>query len=247
MKAINTLFFLLVITLAGGVQAADVAERVRTQMAVADRNDDEKQRDAARKPDQVLEFLGVEEGMTALDVIAAAGYYTELLSAAVGESGKVYSHNSAGILARREGRYQKVMDARLANGRLGNVEMLVSEPAELGLENEIDFAFTALNFHDIWIRAGEEGAVNFLKVIHTALKEGGILGIIDHAGIDDESDKKTHRMRQALAERLLREAGFSIEASSDILNNPADDGTKNVFDESLGRNTDRFVIKAVKS
>jgi predicted methyltransferase len=247
MKTIHTLFFILLITLTCGVQAAGVGERVRAQMAAGDRDAAEKERDSSRKPDQVLEFLGVEEGMTAIDIIAAGGYYTEMLSAAVGDSGKVYSQNSAGILARRDGQYQKVMDTRLANDRLANVEMLVSEPAALGLDGQADFVLTALNLHDIWIRGGESGATGLLKAIHSALKDGGILGVIDHVGLNDESDKKTHRMRQALAEKLLRDAGFSIEASSDILSNPADDHTINVFDESLGRNTDRFIIKAVKS
>ena len=86
-----------------------------------------------------------------------------------------------------------------------------------------------------------------LKAIHLALKDGEILGVIDHVGLNDESDKKAHRRSQAVAEKLLRDAGFSIEASSDILSNPADDHSINVFDERLGRNTDRFIIKAVKS
>ena len=247
MKTINTIFITLLITLACTVQAADVGERVRVQMAAGDRDAAEKERDPLRKPDQVLEFLGVEEGMTAIDIIAAAGYYTEMLSAAVGDSGKVYSQNSAGILARRDGQYQKAMDMRLANDRLANVEMLVSEPAALGLEGQADFTLTALNLHDLWIRGGEAGATGLLKSIHSALKDGGTLGVIDHVGPDDESNKELHRMRQTLAEKLLRDAGFSIEASSDLLRNPEDDHTKNVFDKSLGRNTDRFIIKAVKS
>ena len=92
-----------------------------------------------------------------------------------------------------------------------------------------------------------QGLTHIGKAIHTALKDDGILGVIDHVGPDDEMNKTLHRMRQALAERLLGEAGFSIEARSDILSNSSDDHTKNVFDESLGRNTDRFIIKAVKS
>jgi|TARA_B110000240_G_C13183263_1_gene318691 predicted methyltransferase len=45
-----------------------------------------------------FEFLGIGKGMTVVDVIAAGGYYTEVLSVAVGASGKVYAQNPAAVL-----------------------------------------------------------------------------------------------------------------------------------------------------
>ena len=51
-------------------------------------------RDQARKPVEVLDFLGLEEGMTVLDLYAAGGYYTFILSKAVGDQGTVYAQNT---------------------------------------------------------------------------------------------------------------------------------------------------------
>jgi predicted methyltransferase len=45
---------------------------------------------------------------------------------------------------------------------------------------------------------------------------------------------------------MLTRAGFEIEAQSDILMNSADDHTLNIRDESLGRATDRMLIRARK-
>ena len=44
--------------------------------------------------------------------------------------------------------------------------------------------------------------------------------------------------------KLFAEAGFVLEASNDVLRNPADDRTKPFFDESFrGKSTDRFVLR----
>lgn len=245
-RAITTICVVCALIGADAAFAAGLADRVVTQINADDRSDDDKQRDDARRPNQVLAFLGAEEGMTALDLFAGGGYYTELLAAAVGESGTVYCHNVQSALDRRDGRNQKTLKRRMAGNRLPNVKMWVREVDQIGLVDSVDLAFTALNLHDLWIRGGDERAVVALRVIHRSLKPGGTLGVIDHVGISDESDKRTHRIRPKLAEKLLLEAGFEIVAVSNILANPKDDHVMHVFDESLGHKTDRFLIRATK-
>jgi len=41
-------------------------------------------------------------------------------------------------------------------------------------------------------------------------------------------------------------AGFKLEGTSDILRNPADDHSLQVFDDKIRGKTDRFVYKFVK-
>jgi predicted methyltransferase len=41
----------------------------------------------------------------------------------------------------------------------------------------------------------------------------------------------------------LRAAGFDLEAESDVLRSPADDLTRDVFDEAVRGRTDRFVMR----
>ena len=48
-----------------------LAEDLANSLGAVDRDPDDKARDAGRKPAAVLDFLGLEPGMTALDVIAA--------------------------------------------------------------------------------------------------------------------------------------------------------------------------------
>ena len=113
-------------------------------------------------------------------------------------------------------------------------------------DGKIDVAITALNLHDTYIFGGEAGAVIFLKNIFTALKPGGVLGVIDHVGIAGQDNISFHRIEKSMAMTFLKYAGFVIEAESDLLANPKDDHMLPMRDPSLERNTDRMLIKARK-
>ena len=58
---------------------------LRALLASEDRAESDRARDEGRRPADVVEFLGFENGMRVIDVIAAGGYYTEVLSLAVGD------------------------------------------------------------------------------------------------------------------------------------------------------------------
>ncbi|HEY8519568.1 MAG TPA: methyltransferase [Gammaproteobacteria bacterium] len=216
--------------------------RMRAALASPDRPAENKARDAARKPIEVIQFLGVEDGMTALDVIAAGGWFTEVLSAAVGPNGKVYSQNPP-FFTQREGFAEA--EQRLVQ-RLGNVEPLHGDLPQESIAGRIDVAVSALNLHDLYNMGGEDAALPLLQGVYAALKPGGVFGLIDHVGVEGQDNRTMHRIPTQTARDLLQKAGFTIEAESDLLANPADDHTKGVRDPSLERRTDQFLIKARK-
>lgn len=234
--------FLLSGALGSVAYAQDQESRLREALASPERSAENKARDAARKPIEVVGFLGIEDGMTVLDVIAAGGWYTEVLSAAVGPTGKVYSQNPAFFLS-REG-FVEAEAAR--NERLGNVEPIHGEIAAAGIEGEVDVAITNQNLHDMYNGGGEAAAMPLIEAVFAALKPGGVFGVMDHVGVAGQPNADLHRLEVAAARNLLTAAGFEIEAESDILANPADDHTKGPGDDSLGGNSDRFLIKARK-
>ena len=203
-------------------------------------------RDDGRKPDRVLGVLGVIEGMTVMDVMAASGYYTEILSLAVGDSGRVYAQNPAGMLRFRSGANDLALNARVFNGRLPNVRRLDREFPDLGLtEGSVDVPITALNFHDVY-NTSPEAAAGMLQAIKRVLKPGGVLGIIDHAGRPGANNTQLHRIDKALVVTAAEQAGFTIDVDSDVLANPDDDGSQMVFAPGTRSNTDRFLLKLVK-
>jgi len=225
---------------------AGAADAVSARLAAGQRSEEDRAQDAGRKPAAVVAFLGIEPGMRVVDLIAAGGWYTEVLSLAVGPEGRVYAQNTKFTLEMRDGANAKAMTARLAGGRLPNVERLDREFGSLGLEpGSIDAALTSLNFHDVYHGRGPEATAAFLGAAMAFLKPGGVLGIIDHSGgVGD--DKELHRIDEELAIQAAKQAGFELEATSDVLRNPDDDRTRSVFDESLRGRTDRFVLRLRK-
>ncbi|MEX2353170.1 MAG: SAM-dependent methyltransferase, partial [Gammaproteobacteria bacterium] len=194
-------------------------ERVYFAMHAPDRPAEDVARDMDRKPEDVLAFFGINRGMTVLDLMAGTGYYTELLSAAVGPEGSVYSHNDMMALRMRHGAIQKAMDRRLARNRLPNTRLWTREITSLGLQEEVDVATLILNLHDLYIFGGEQRVVDALENIRVALKPGGILGVVDHAGIRDYNNNHLHRIDPDIARELIIKAGFSIVNWSSTLAN----------------------------
>jgi predicted methyltransferase len=242
----HRLLLLLPLLFALSVNAATKTSLVLALMDES-RSTEDKARDGGRKPAEVMAFLGVEPGMTVIDVIAAGGYYTEVLSRTVGRRGKVYAQNPASVLKFRDGANDKALTRRLADNRLPNVIRWDRETTDLGIApDSIDFAITALNFHDIYNSSGKNAAVSFSTLIFNVLKPGAVFGVIDHEGAAAADNQSLHRIQGGLALEALLEAGFSIESTSDTLRNPEDDLSKMVFDASIRGKTDRFLIKAIK-
>ena len=69
------------------------SEDIAAIVASPDRSAADKNLDARRKPAQLLAFMGVRHGMTALDLSAGGGYTTELIARAVGPTGRVYGQS----------------------------------------------------------------------------------------------------------------------------------------------------------
>ena len=57
-----------------------------------------------------------------------------------------------------------------------------------------------------------------------------------------DDDKELHRIDQAVVEKLVTTMGFEVVARSELLRNPEDDRTKNVFDPTIRGKTDRFLL-----
>ena len=81
------------------------------------------------------------------------------------------------------------------------------------------------------------------------LKAGGHFVVLDHQaapGSPAETGGTTHRLDRAIVEQRAAAVGLELVAESDLLANPADDYAKNVFDPSVRRKTDRYLLKFAK-
>ena len=193
---------------------------------------EDRMRDGARRPYQVMTLLGVEEGMTVVDVGAGGGWYTRVLSAAVGPSGKVLAQFGPRALQQNNGQAQRDMAAQL-----GNVEPVFVNVAEMG-EGVADVAVTGLNVHHM----GADRGVPYMRDLLRILKPGGLAGISDHVGDPAINNAQLHRVPIATVRGWIEEAGFEIVEESNILRQAADDHTLSADDPRLGRNADVFLF-----
>jgi predicted methyltransferase len=248
MKRIKRITWLLAACVLSGAlgfvaQAQDEqVTRMRTALASPNRPAEDKARDAVRKPIETVQFLGVKTGSTVVELFALGGWFTEVLSAAVGPSGKVYAQNPD-FFVNRQGFTES---EKVRHDRLGNVQAVHGELADAHITGA-DAALTAQNLHDIYNGpGGEAAAVAFAKSVYDALKPGGVFGVIDHVGVAGQDNASFHRMQVAQAKDVLTKAGFTIEAESSLLANPADDHTKGIRDPAVRGHTDQFLIRARK-
>lgn len=236
--------------------AVDVASESEAQRlsligeAVADsqRPPGDIARDVNRKPEKVLEFIGIKPGMAVLDMFAGGGYYTELFQYVVGPTGKVVAYNNTGYsMISAE---QTAM--RFADGRLANVQQIVSENNAIELPPAVfDYVFFGLSYHDIYYLDGERGwekidRAKMLAEVFEALKPGGVVVVVDHVASPDmpaEEVRALHRISPDLIAKDFLAAGFNADGESNVLRNADDNFSVIAMAPQVRGKTDRAVLR----
>ena len=236
---------------AGSAPASSEKSIYEKALASPTRLEGDVARDAGRKPDEVLAFLGIGPGDVVLDMFSGGGYYAEILSHVVGPDGRVVAQSNKAYLNFVGDEFNK----RHADGRLPNVDILMAENNELELPAErFDAVTMILAYHDVYNSDPENGwdsidVEKFLAEIYKSLKPGGIAGIADHvaaAGAPEETGGTLHRIDPALVIRDFEAAGFELDGQSNVLRNSNDDYAKVVFAPELRGKTDRFLMRFKK-
>ncbi|KCZ92795.1 methyltransferase domain-containing protein [Hyphomonas johnsonii] len=206
-----------------------------------------------RKSGQVLAFIGVTPGMTVVDLEAGGGLYTELFSRVVGDTGTVYMQNPPEFDAFLGDSVAKRVDGRLAN--VTKVRKAFDDLSDIP-DASADIVTWLLGPHELWFTpdGAEPGVLGdptaTFSEIARVTRPGGHLVILEHsapAGSPATTGGTTHRLDRAITVGLAEAAGFSLVKESDIFANPDDDGTLNVFDPSIRRKTDRYLLKFEKN
>ena len=128
-------------------------------------NTNEARLNRLQPPDQVMDAIGVKEGMSVAEIGAGRGRYVVQFAVRVGESGKVYAEDiDADALAHLEKRCER--------WGLNNVETILGDVADPKLpEGELDLIFIISAYHHF------DDPVELLKNARPALKEDGTLAI----------------------------------------------------------------------
>jgi len=228
------------------VHAASIPANIAAAVADGNRPDTDKQRDANRKPADTLAFLGVKPGEKVGELIPGGGYFTRLLSKAVGPKGHVYAlvpERPANAPADMPDLAARVK-AIAADPNYSNVSVVVAPLSTLAASEPVDLVFTAQNYHDL--HNFPVDVVAFNKSLFNSLKPGGLYVVLDHsaeAGSGLRDTNTLHRIDPNVVKQEVTAAGFQFVGSSDILANSADTRTGKVFDPGIRGKTDQFILK----
>jgi predicted methyltransferase len=232
----------IAVALVAAPALAKVPDYVAAAVADKDRPKDDTDRDADRKPAEIMALTGIKPGDRVVDVgPGRTGYYTRIMSRIVGAGGKVYMFNPTWVAER----FPQVKDAPAAFQAAGytNVEGSIQPMAEIKFDAPVDLVFISQLYHDqVWQKID---IAKMNKAIYDALKPGGVYFIIDHVGKDVttvEQIDKLHRIEPSLVKQQILAAGFEFVEESDLLRNPNDPGI-NVFDPAIRGKTDQFIFK----
>lgn len=242
----NIVLSLLLLTLSAPT-LADLSAPDQAQLKAAidgsQRSQAHRARDGYRHPLQTLSFFGVTPSMRVVEVLPGGGWYTEILAPYLHDHGQLIEASFPAIsrnpfFRKMADRYQRKLDA--APKIYGKVQLEPFSPPTylaLGAPDSADRVLTFRNLHDLVFVNPHGEATNavlqaFFRRAYQVLKPGGVLGVVAHRAPADmpvgKSDK-LGRLPQAYVIEQARQAGFHLDASSEINANPKDDGKRPVW------------------
>jgi predicted methyltransferase len=185
-------------------------------------------RDIYRHPKETLEFFGIRQDMTVVEVWPGAGWYTEILAPLLKDHGQLYTT----LLDPASGEYAKntvesyQQKLRMRPDLYSKVitTTLAAPPAkyEIAPTGSADLVLSFGNLHT-WMMFGWER--DALAAIHAALKPGGVLGIVAHRGdpkLPQDPKAASGYVNEDYAIHMIEAAGFHLVGRSEINANPRD-------------------------
>ena len=230
-----------------GAAVAEVPANITAALADKGRPAEDVSRDAARKPGELLAMAEIKPGAKVADFIIGGGYFTRILSAAVGPSGVVYAYQPAEFIAFQASYGENLKKVAASHA---NVKPLDASFGAFDLPDGLDLILTVQNYHDLHLKpfpAGAAAAIN--AEIFKSLKPGGVFLIVDHEALPGAGlgvADSLHRIDPADVKKEVEAAGFKLVDESQLLNDPADPHTANVFTPAIRGKTDQFVLKFKK-
>jgi predicted methyltransferase len=215
-------------------QSLDPATSAAIDAALAGphRSEQNKARDRYRHPKETLAFFGLRRDMTVVEIWPGPGWYTEVLAPVLKDHGKLYvaqygphaiadyqHKEDAGLLA-------KARQHPAVFGAVQFTTLWTPDDLTIAPPGTADLVVTFRNVHN-WVNAQYKlDAPKMFGAFYTALKPGGILGVVDHHWPDAKTEDPNARYGYVSEERVIalaRGAGFEFVGRSDVNRNPQDD------------------------
>jgi predicted methyltransferase len=236
--------------LAAPAESADDA--LTKALSGSQRTDKERARDVYRHPRETLEFFNVKPTDRVVEIEPGGGWYLAILAPYLMQNGSYLAvpYVSGSEKSRAEEEQDKsLLQKRLQGdpavfGQASIGTLTKGHVVGVGPPGSADVVLTFRNVHN-WVADGHLD--DNLHAFFEILKPGGTLGIEDHRARPDtplDGMIKSGYVSEEFVIEHAKAAGFVLEASSPINNNPKDtkdyaDGVWALPPTLRGGNTDR--------
>ncbi|WP_371397063.1 class I SAM-dependent methyltransferase [Fretibacter rubidus] len=227
-------------------KAADMADNTvnATKLAavLAMQDDATKARYDARNPQETLMFFGIEPGMTVVEALPGGGWYSKILIPYLGDEGHLIGADYAldmwplfGGFATPEfvenkKTWPETWVAGAQDWRAGSeadISAFAFGNRDASMDGTVDAVLFIRAMHNL-SRFENDGLfmTKALADTHALLKPGGIVGVVQHAGPESNSDEwaqgSNGYLKQSNVISAFNAAGFDLVDESDVNKNPRD-------------------------
>ncbi|MBU2068678.1 MAG: methyltransferase [Gammaproteobacteria bacterium] len=188
------------------------------------------ERDKYRNPAATLAFFDVTPNSTVVEISPGGGWYTEILAPLLAAHGTLYAahfpaDSTSDYYKRSRAGFVEKLAANPVFSRVQLTEFAPTNSNTIAPAGSADVVLTFRNLHNWYNQGGEDALLNSFKQFYSALKPGGVLGVVEHRLPEDKMVGdwiKSGYFPEKLTVKLAQQAGFVLEAQSDINANPKD-------------------------
>lgn len=214
---------MLAVGMAGSASACMMPKDLEQAVKYPTRKPANVARDKWRHPVETLSFFGIRPDMTVVELSPSGGWYTEILAPYLRDKGKLIGASEPMLPQNRYAMaFKRLLDS---NGIYSKVQTGIFEPGktyDFAAPGSVDMVLTFRNLHN-WTGMGDAKMQELLKAIHTSLKPGGVLGIVDHRLPESRADDpRSGYLKESAVIAMVEKAGFKLAAKSEINANPKD-------------------------
>ena len=218
--------------------------KVEAAVAAESRPQGDVDRDRNRRPLETLNFFGLKDDMTVIELMPGGGWYTRILAPVLAENGKLYVAIGTGRAARTvltEPGFEdvEVLETNDNIRRPEGARLYVLDEFDFGVE-DVDMVLTFRNVHNF----AAEGRDVMNREVFDVLKSGGLYGVVDHTRRHMERDDPENRRRidPVLVIKEMLDIGFEFVGYTDLHFRADDELEYEVGRRSVSGNTDRFTF-----
>jgi len=198
------------------------------------RSEADRARNIFRHPVETLTFFGLKPEMKVLEIWPGKGWYTEILAPFLKDRGQLsvatFRSDDGSMTDERKifwSRLTEKFSQRISSnpdyfGQPNQIEFDPPAYMHMGAVNQYDMVLSFRNSH-IWNEKGY--LLDVFRAVYDVLKPGGVMGLVDHRSSkvsEISSSAVEGYLDESYVISVAEQAGFKLEAQSEINANPKD-------------------------